>query len=309
VSRVQAWLLAARPPTLWAAVAPVLVGGGLAADDGVFRWDVFVVTMAASVLINVGVNFANDASDARRGVDNAERIGPTRAVASGLIPARTMWGGVAAAFALASACGIYLTTVAGWPILAIGVASLLAALGYTGGPFPYGYRGLGEVFVFLFFGLVATVGSRFAHDATAPLDAWLLAIPVGMLVTAILVANNVRDIDTDRTMGKRTLAVMLGRPATRHLYAVLVLGGFPCDCGGRRPPGDPSGADGLPGDGRAAPHRGPQRHRPTPRSGRSPAHPGSSALDEVGHHQDVPIVLGHLAVAEPQVEVDGRIPL
>lgn len=231
MSRVQAWLLAARPPTLWAAVAPVLVGGGLASDDGVFRWDVFVVTMTASVLINVGVNFANDASDARRGVDNAERIGPPRAVASGLIPARTMWGGVVAAFALATACGIYLTTVAGWPILVIGAASLLAALGYTGGPFPYGYRGLGEVFVFLFFGLAATVGSRFAHDATAPLDAWLLAIPVGMLVTAILVANNVRDVDTDRTMGKRTLAVMLGRPATRHLYAVLVLGAFPLIAG------------------------------------------------------------------------------
>ena len=227
MSQIQAWLLAARPPTLWAAVAPVLVGGGLAADDGVFRWDVFAVTMAASVLINVGVNFANDASDARRGVDSAERIGPTRAVGSGLIPARAMWGGVTAAFALAAACGIYLTTVAGWPILAIGAASLIAALGYTGGPFPYGYRGLGEVFVFLFFGLAATVGSRFAHDSAAPLDAWLLAIPVGMLVTAILVANNVRDIDTDRTMGKRTLAVMLGRPSTRHLYTVLMLGGFP----------------------------------------------------------------------------------
>jgi len=207
------------------------VGGGLAVDDDVFRWDVFVVTMTASVLINVGVNFANDASDARRGMDNAERIGPTRAVASGLIPARTMWGGVAATFSLASICGIYLTTVAGWPILAIGTASLIAALGYTGGPLPYGYRGLGEVFVFLFFGLAATVGSRFAHDGTAPLDAWLLAIPVGMLVTAILVANNVRDIDTDRAMGKRTLAVMLGRPATRRLYAALALGGFPLIAG------------------------------------------------------------------------------
>lgn len=227
MTRVRPWLMAARPPTLWAAVAPVLVGGGLAADDGVFRWDVFLVTLAASVLINIGVNFANDASDAHRGTDTSERIGPTRAVASGLIAARTMWIGVAVVFGLAATAGLYLTWVAGWPILAIGAASLIAALGYTGGPRPYGYRGLGELFVFVFFGLVATVGSRYAHDSSAPLDAWLLAIPIGMLVTAILVANNVRDIDTDRSTEKRTLAVMLGRAATRHLYAVLMLGGFP----------------------------------------------------------------------------------
>ena len=227
MNRLRPWLLAARPATLWAAVAPVLVGGGLAADDGVFRWDVFTVTLAAAVLINVGVNFANDAGDARRGVDGAARIGPPRAVAAGLISSRAMWHGVAVTFALAAAGGLYLSTIAGWPIIAIGAASLVAAVGYTGGPAPYGYRGLGEVFVFLFFGLAATVGSRFAHDGTAPADAWLLAIPIGMLVTAILVANNVRDIDTDRTTGKRTLAVRMGRPATRHLYAVLMLGGFP----------------------------------------------------------------------------------
>lgn len=231
MKRLRPWLLAARPPTLWAAVAPVLVGGGLAADDGVFRWDVFAVTLAAAVLINVGVNFANDVGDARRGVDNEARIGPRRAVASGLIASGTMWRGVAVVFALAAAGGIYLFTVAGWPILAIGAASLIAAVGYTGGPVPYGYRGLGEVFVFVFFGLVATVGSRFAHDGTAPADAWLLAVPIGMLVTAILVANNVRDIDTDRATGKRTLAVRLGRPATRRLFAVLMLGGFPLIAG------------------------------------------------------------------------------
>jgi len=227
VNRLRPWLMAARPATLWAAVAPVLVGSGLAADDRVFRWDVFGVTLAAAVLINVGVNFANDASDALRGADTAARIGPTRAVASGLISARAMWIGVATSFSLAAVGGVYLFAVAGWPILAIGAASFVAALGYTGGPFPYGYRGAGEIFVFLFFGLAATIGSRYAHNSSAPLDAWLLAIPVGMLVTAILVANNVRDIDTDRTAGKRTLAVILGRRATRHLYAVLVLGPFP----------------------------------------------------------------------------------
>jgi 1,4-dihydroxy-2-naphthoate octaprenyltransferase len=226
VSRARAWVLAARPPTLLAAVGPVLVGGGLAAGDGVFRWDAFVVTLAAAVLINIGVNFANDASDARRGADTPDRIGPMRAVASGLISERRMWAGVAVVFGLAAAGGIYLTVIAGWPILVIGAASLVAALGYTGGPVPYGYRGLGELFVFVFFGLAGTVGSRFVHDRTAPLDAWLLAIPIGFLVTAILVANNVRDIDTDRAAGKHTLAVLLGRRRTRLLFAGLVFGAF-----------------------------------------------------------------------------------
>jgi 1,4-dihydroxy-2-naphthoate octaprenyltransferase len=226
VTGLRAWVLAARPPTLLAAVSPVLVGSGLAWGEDAFRWDVFVVTLAAAVLINVGVNFANDASDARRGADTAARIGPTRAVAAGLIPARRMWAGVAVAFGLAAAGGAYLAWVAGWVILTIGAGSLIAALGYTGGPWPYGYRGFGEVFVFVFFGLVATVGSRFVHDSTAPLAAWLLAFPVGMLITAILVANNVRDIDTDRIAGKRTLAVIVGRRRGRHLFAALVLGAF-----------------------------------------------------------------------------------
>jgi 1,4-dihydroxy-2-naphthoate octaprenyltransferase len=137
-----------------------------------------------------------------------------------------MWAGVAGVFGVAVACGIYLTAVAGWVVVIIGIASLLAALGYTGGPLPYGYRALGEVFVFVFFGLVATVGSRFVHDGTAPGDAWLLAIPLGFLVTAILVANNVRDIDSDRRAGKRTLAVVLGRRRTRVLYGILVAGAF-----------------------------------------------------------------------------------
>ncbi len=224
MSTGRAYLLAARPPTLLAAVAPVLVGSGLAQHDGVFRWDAFVVTLITAVLINVGVNYANDASDAARGADTPDRIGPARAVASGLLTPRQMWTGVAMVFGLAIVGGIYLTFIAGWVILVIGAASLVAALGYTGGPFPYGYRALGEVFVFGFFGLVATVGSRYVHDMTAPAAAWLLAIPVGFLVTAILVANNVRDIDTDRATGKRTLAVVLGRAGTRVLFAVLMIG-------------------------------------------------------------------------------------
>ena len=226
MSALRPWLLAARPATLWAAAAPVAVGAGLARGEGAFRVDAFLVALAAAVLINVGANFANDASDARRGADGPERLGPTRAVASGLISPRAMWAGVAIVFALASAGGIYLTVIAGWPVLAIGVAALAAALAYTGGPCPYGYLGLGEAAVFVFFGLAATVGSRFVHDGTAPAAAWLLAVPVGLMVTAILVANNVRDVDTDRAAGKRTLAVVLGRQGGRRLYAALVAGTF-----------------------------------------------------------------------------------
>jgi 1,4-dihydroxy-2-naphthoate octaprenyltransferase len=226
VNRARAFVLAARPPTLLAVVSPVLVGSGLAAGDGVFRWDAFAATTAAAVALNIGVNFANDASDARRGADTPDRIGPARAVASGLLTPREMWAGVASVFAVATGCGIYLAAIAGWPILVIGAASLIAALGYTGGPWPYGYRALGEPFVFVFFGLAATVGSRFVHDRSAPLEAWLLAVPIGFLVTAILIANNIRDIGTDGRVGKRTLAVVLGRRRTRVLYAALVGGAF-----------------------------------------------------------------------------------
>jgi 1,4-dihydroxy-2-naphthoate octaprenyltransferase len=226
VSRLRPWLLAARPATLWASVSPVLVGSGLAWGQGVFRPDAFAVALVSALLINIGANFANDVSDARRGADGPARIGPTRAVAAGLISPRAMWAGVVAVFALAAAGGSYLAVIAGWPVLVIGAACLLAAVGYTGGPFPYGYRALGETAVFVFFGLGGTVGSRFVHDGTAPAAAWLLAIPVGMLVTAILVANNVRDLDTDRAAGKRTLAVLLGRQGGRHLFAGLVWGAF-----------------------------------------------------------------------------------
>ncbi len=220
------WILAARPPTLFAAVAPVIAGAGVAIGDGGFRPDAFAAALIGAVAIQVAANYANDASDAARGADTEDRIGPPRAVASGLLTARQMWWGVVAAFVVAALAGLYLIAIAGWVILAIGVASALAAVTYVGGPIPYGYRGLGEVFVFVFFGLVATVGSRYVHDRSAPLEIWLLAIPMGLLVTAILVANNVRDIETDATAGKRTLAVILGRPATVRLYIWLVSSAF-----------------------------------------------------------------------------------
>ena len=226
MTRYEAWKTAARIHTLPAAVVPVLVGSGLAYGDDVFRWDAFVWALVGALAIQVAANFANDASDARRGADSEDRLGPPRMVALGVISPRQMWVATWLAIAVAAVAGVFLTLIAGWIVLLIGVSSIVAMLGYVGGPAPYGYRGLGEVFVFVFFGLVATAGSRYVHNETAPLSAWLLAIPIGMLVTAILVVNNYRDIDTDRTAGKRTLAVIMGRERTRFFFATLVYGAF-----------------------------------------------------------------------------------
>ena len=227
MTRYEAWRMAARPHTLPAAIVPVLVGSGLAAGEGVFRWDALLWAMLGALAIQVAANFANDASDAKRGADTEDRLGPPRMVALGVITSRAMWAATWVAVGVAAIAAVALTAIAGPLILLIGVVSVVAMLGYVGGPVPYGYRGFGEVFVFLFFGLVATVGSRYVHDTTAPLSAWLLAVPIGMLVTAILVVNNYRDIDTDRSAGKRTLAVILGRERTRTLFAGLVYGAYP----------------------------------------------------------------------------------
>lgn len=222
---IGAWVLAARPPTLWAAVAPVLVGSALASNAEVFRWDAFIVTMVAAVLIQIGVNFANDVADGTRGTDT-ERIGPTRAVASGLITPHQMWIGIGWVFGLAALAGVYLTVLAGPWILVIGVVSIVAALGYTNGPIPYGYYGLGELFVFVFFGLVATVGTRFVYDNSIESGAWVGGVAMGLLASAILLANNVRDVETDAAAGKRTLAVIVGRTNGVLLFAFCVLGGI-----------------------------------------------------------------------------------
>ncbi|HHC07232.1 MAG TPA: 1,4-dihydroxy-2-naphthoate polyprenyltransferase [Actinobacteria bacterium] len=218
-------MLAARPATLPAAAAPVLVGGGLAAHDGVFRWDLFAVTLFAALALQVGVNFANDLSDGLRGVDD-DRVGPVRAVAAGLIAPDAMRRGIVVVFGLAVAAGLYLALHAGWVIVGIGVASILAALGYTGGPIPYGYRGLGEASVFVFFGLVATVGTRYVFDRTAPSGVWLLGASMGAFAAAILVANNLRDRAGDEAAGKRTLAVILGDRRTRILFSGLLGGAY-----------------------------------------------------------------------------------
>jgi 1,4-dihydroxy-2-naphthoate polyprenyltransferase len=227
VSPLRIWLMAARPRTLPAAIAPVLVGTAAAyhaVDD--IRWGAFLAALAGSILIQIGTNLANDYSDAKRGADTADRLGPVRVTSSGLIAPRRVLYATWIAFAAALAVGIYLATVAGWEILVVGAASIAAGVLYTGGPRPYGYAGLGELFVFVFFGLVAVNGSYYVQLEDLDLLPFLLSIPVGLLSTAILVVNNVRDLDTDARAGKRTLAVRLGRARTRILYVALVAGAF-----------------------------------------------------------------------------------
>ncbi len=184
------------------------------------------MTLIVGVAIQVAANFANDVSDAARAADTSDRIGPRRMVAEGVISPRQMWIATWAAASVAGGAGLYLVFISGWVLAWVGVLSVLAMLTYVGGPWPYGYRGMGELFVFVFFGLVATVGTRFVHDITAPAQAWALAIPMGTLASAILVANNLRDIETDARAGKRTLAVIMGAAGCRMLYVGLVGGSF-----------------------------------------------------------------------------------
>ncbi len=220
------WLMAVRPITLTAAVAPVLVGAAAAGAKGDFRPLVFAATLAAAVLIQVGTNLANDLFDFQRGADTAERLGPLRVTQSGLIAPGQMRAATYVTFGAAAAIGLYLAVVGGWPILAIGVACIAAGLAYTGGPWPLGYHGLGDLTCFLFFGLAAVVGTYYLQAETLEAIAFIAAVPVGLTVTAILVANNLRDIDTDRRAGKATLAVLLGERYTRLQYALLVLGAY-----------------------------------------------------------------------------------
>lgn len=223
-SSLRIWLMAARPRTLPAAVAPVLVGTALAWTDGSIDLIAFAAALLGALFIQVGTNLSNDYSDARRGADTEDRLGPVRVTAGGLVPPRQVLVATYVSFALAVLCGVYLIVIAGPVLLLIGGASILAGVLYTGGPRPYGYEGLGEIFVFAFFGLVAVSGSYYVQREELPWEALVLAIPVGLLAAAILVVNNVRDMETDRRAGKRTLAVRLGRERTRTLYtAMLVL--------------------------------------------------------------------------------------
>jgi 1,4-dihydroxy-2-naphthoate octaprenyltransferase len=226
-SPIKIWLLAARPRTLPAGVAPVLVGTALAAaEKSSLRVGAFIAALLGAVFIQVGANLSNDYSDARRGADTEDRLGPVRVTAGGLVPPKQVLTATYVSFASAVLCGVYLIIVAGWVILAIGSASILAGVLYTGGPRPYGYEGLGDVFVFLFFGLVAVTGSYYAQVEQLEWEAFALAVPVGLLAAAILAVNNIRDAPTDARVGKRTLAVRLGRGRARDFYAAEVYVAF-----------------------------------------------------------------------------------
>lgn len=221
------WMSGARPATLPAAISPVLVGTAAAASgDADFRPLVFAAALAAAILIQIGANLANDLFDFERGADDEGRLGPPRVTQSGLIPPSQVRAGTLVAFGGAAVIGLYLATVGGWPILAIGVACIVAGLAYTGGPWPLGYHGLGDLFVFVFFGLVAVCGSYYLQADEIDARALTASLPVALTVTAILVVNNLRDIETDRRAGKMTLAVLLGDHATRLEYASLVLGAY-----------------------------------------------------------------------------------
>jgi 1,4-dihydroxy-2-naphthoate octaprenyltransferase len=227
VSPLRLWLVAARPRTLPAAIAPVLVGTALAGSEDVFKPLRFACALIGSVFIQIGTNLANDYSDARRGADTEDRLGPVRVTAGGLMPPQRVLTGTYVAFGIAVAAGAYLIAVAGWELLLVGIASIAAGVLYTGGPRPYGYEGLGELFVFLFFGVVAVVGSYFVQVEELRWEAFALSVPVGLLASAILVVNNVRDVDTDRRAGKRTLAVKLGRERARSLFAAMLYLSYP----------------------------------------------------------------------------------
>ncbi len=220
--------MAARPRTLPAAIAPVLVGTAAAVESegSLPRVGAFVAALLGSIFIQIGTNLANDYSDAKRGADTVDRLGPVRVTSAGLVTPQRVLVATWVAFGVAVACGIYLTVVAGLVILLIGVLSIAAGVLYTGGPRPYGYAGFGEVFVFLFFGLVAVNGSYYVQVERLDALPLGLSIAVGFLATAILVVNNVRDVDTDRRAGKNTLAVRMGRHNAVVLYRLLVLGAF-----------------------------------------------------------------------------------
>jgi 1,4-dihydroxy-2-naphthoate octaprenyltransferase len=221
-SGVRIWLMAARIRTLPAAIAPVLVGTALAGWQHIFHPLRFVAALIGAIFIQVGTNLSNDYSDARRGADAEDRLGPVRVTAGGLVPPRQVLIATYVSFGVAVLAGAYLVVVAGWQLLLVGAASILAGVLYTGGPKPYGYEGLGELFVFLFFGIVAVAGSYFVQVKHLDWKAFALAVPVGLLASAILVVNNFRDSDSDRRAGKRTLAVRLGRQRTRTMFAVIV---------------------------------------------------------------------------------------
>jgi len=225
---LKVWLLAIRPKTLPAAAASVIVGTVLAWYDGLFSAGPALAALAIALLLQIGSNLANDVYDDERGADTADRLGPLRVTQSGLLSRKQVKTGMKVVLLTALVIGFYLTWVRGPMVLVIGVAAMVAAVAYTGGPWPLGYHGLGEVFVFLFFGVTAVVGTYWVQAGGTSPAAWLMSVPLGLLITAIIVVNNLRDIEQDRVAGKRTVAVRIGVRFTRLEYALCVIGAYAC---------------------------------------------------------------------------------
>lgn len=223
---VRTWVLAARPKTLPAALAPVMVGTAVAWSAGGFRAGPALAAAAGALLLQIGSNLANDVYDYERGADRDDRTGPLRVTQAGLLSPAQVRTGMWIVFGLATAVGIYLTAVAGWPVVAIGLTAILSAIAYTAGPWPLGYHGLGELFVWIFFGFAAVCGTAFVQAGFVPPAAWPAGFAAGSLATAILVVNNVRDIEQDRASGKRTLPVRFGRTWGVAEFSVLLALGF-----------------------------------------------------------------------------------
>ena len=217
------WLLAARLKTLTASISPVILGSALAFHDETFHLFIFFMTLLAAVLIQVGTNFANDVFDYQKGSDRENRLGPLRVTQAGLISAEKMKKAMWQTFALAICVGCYLASIGGWLIVIIGLASIAAGIAYTGGPYPLGYHGFGDIFVFIFFGLIAVPGTYYLQTGTVNVLSLYLGVIMGMLTTAILVVNNLRDLDMDALSGKKTLAVRLGEAFSKIQYSTLIL--------------------------------------------------------------------------------------
>ena len=215
--------MAARPRTLTAAVAPVIVGTALAWRAGAFQPLIALAALLVSLLIQIGANFANDLYDFKKGADAVGRVGPTRVTTAGLLSPAQVGAGMWLVFSVAALLGAYVAWMGGWPLLVLGAACILAGWAYTAGPFPLGYNGLGDVAVFIFFGLGGTLGTYYAQARALTWPALWAAVPVGLLTTNIIIVNNVRDVDTDRAVGKRTLAVLLGRTAACWEYVLLAV--------------------------------------------------------------------------------------
>jgi 1,4-dihydroxy-2-naphthoate octaprenyltransferase len=222
----QVWWLAIRPKTLPAAMSGVITGSALAWHDGHFHLLLALAALLVALLLQIGSNLANDVFDYERGADSGPRQGPLRVTQAGLLQPRQVKGGLLLVFTLAALCGLYLASVAGWVAIPIGAAAILAAVAYTAGPYPLGYHGLGELFVFLFFGVAAVAGTYFVQTGSVSLAAWLMSLPVGLIIVGILVVNNLRDLESDKIAGKHTLAARFGSRFAKSEYLACLLGAY-----------------------------------------------------------------------------------